>query len=145
VNETYFRWEPVPDVSAPCADIVLHADPGDVTVRLRFSQMRDAAPRDLLVRFGREVAACMSHDEFLHPWQADETAGEVPRLGGAWGRYAHPLLLVHGSRWLASFSDGQLVDYQHLTLTHYRFVSLDNTVDVLATGDATAEWVPPAP
>jgi hypothetical protein len=144
MNETYTRWSPVPDVTAPCADIVLHAEPGDVTARLRFSLVRDAAPRDLLLRFGREVAACASHDEFLHPWQADETAGEVPRLAGDWVGYAYPLLRVHDSRWLASFGEGQLVDYQHVTLTHYRLVSMDNTVDVLTAGEPSAEWVPPA-
>jgi hypothetical protein len=29
-------------------------------------------------------------------------------------------------------------------MRHFRFVSLDKTVDLLTVGDAEAEWVPPA-
>lgn len=142
MTETYSRWEPVAGVAAPCAGIVLHADPADTRVLLRFSQVRDAPGRDLLVRFGRDVLACTSHDEFVHPWQADGATGEVPRLPPPWDRYAFPLLLVDGSHWLASFADSQILDEHRALARHFRFVSLDNTVDVLTIGDAEAEWVP---
>jgi hypothetical protein len=142
VTETYARWDAVPGIGMPCADIVLHADPTDLTVRLRFSGMRDGGGRDLLIRFGHEAIACTSHDEFVHPWHADTAAGDVPRLDGQWSAYAFPLLRVSGSRWLASFGDGQILDEQRAAIRHFRFVSLDNTVDVLTAGDPSAEWIP---
>ena len=140
--ESYTKWEPVAGVVSPCGYIVLHADPLAHTVLLRFSTLRDAPPRDLLLRFGRQVVACMSHDEFVHPWQAHAPISEVPRLDGWWAPYAFPLLKVRQSRWLASFADTQILEQQREELTHYRFVSLDNTVDLLASGAVTAEWVP---
>src|SRR5687768_6032595 len=142
MTETYTRWDAVSGIVMPCADIVLHADPVDLTVRLRFSGVRDGGDRDLLIRFGRDVVACMSHDEFVHPWQAYVPAGDVPRLEGRWSAYAFPLLVVSGSRWLASFGDGQILDEQRAAIRHFRFVSLDNTVDVLTAEPASAEWIP---
>jgi hypothetical protein len=139
--ESYARWQPVPDVTTPCAEIVLYADPGATTVRLRFSLVRDAAPRDLVLGFGRDVVACTSYEEFAHPWQLATGDGAVPRLAEPWAGYAFPLLLVQPSRWLASFSDYQLDDERRSAAAHYRLVSLDNTVDVLTTGRVTAEWV----
>jgi hypothetical protein len=144
VTETYTRFEPIVDIAAPCAAIVLHADPAALTVRLIFSDVRGSTGHDVLVRFGREVVACMSHDEFVHPWQVDLAAAEVPCLGGAWTQYAFPLLLVEGSHWLASFSDSQIAEGERAVARHFRFVSLDNIVDVLTLGDAEAEWVLPA-
>jgi hypothetical protein len=143
--ETYLRWTPVPDVVAPCAYIVLCTDPVDHTVRLCFSAVRDAPPREVVIRFGRDVMACMSHEEFAHPWHMDDSTGEVPRIGGRWGKYTFPLLEVRDSVWLATFSDSQIEDERRAVARHFRFVSLDNTVDVLTNGDATAEWVPAAP
>jgi hypothetical protein len=102
--------------------------------------VRGGGERDLRVRFGRDVVACMSHREFAHPWQAYGDAAEVPRLAGPWAAYAYPLLLVGNSRWLASFGDGQIPDFERALVRHFRFVSLGNTVDVLTTGDASAEW-----
>ena len=142
--EAYSRWQPVPGVATPCSDIELHVADEATVARLRFSRVKGASPRDLLVRFERGVVGCMSHEEFAHPEQADAQAGEVPCLGGPWSAYAFPLLRVHASRWLASFSDGQLLDERRAAASHYRLVSLDNTVDVLTTGAVAAEWVPAA-
>jgi hypothetical protein len=140
--ETYARWEPVAGVTSPCG-ILLEVGPSTVTARLRFSAV-GAAPRDLLLTFAGRVVACMSHEEFAHPWHAEELDAEVPRLDGRWARYAFPLLEVRNSRWLASFSDSQILDPDRPGLTHYRLVSLDNTVDVLAAGGVAAAWVSPA-
>lgn len=144
MTEQYTRWEPAAGVNAPCSDVILHADPADLTVLLRFSAVTDGIERDLLIRFGRDVVACMSHDEFVHPWQAYDDVAPVPRLAGEWAPYAYPLLLVSDSRWLASFSDSQILDDQRAAARHFRFMSFDNTVDVLTVGEAVAEWVTPA-
>ena len=84
MTEIHNRFQPVDGVATPCAAAVLHADPAAVTVRFVFSDVRGSPGRDLLVRFGREVIACMSHDEFVHPWQMDKATGEVPRLDAPW-------------------------------------------------------------
>jgi hypothetical protein len=143
MTEQYARWEPVAGVNAPCFHVVLHDDPADLTVLLRFSAVTGGVDDDLLIRFGRDVVACMSHDEFVHPWQAYDDGAPVPRLGGEWASYAYPLLLVSDSRWLASFSDSQILDDQRAAARHFRFVSFDNTVDVLTVGEAVAEWIAP--
>jgi hypothetical protein len=143
MTEQYTRWEPVAGVEVPCFDVVLHADPVDLTVLLRFSAVTSVLEHDLLIHFGRDVVACMSHDEFVHPWQAYGDVAPVPRLAGKWAPYAYPLLLVSDSRWLASFSDSQILDNERAAARHFRFVSFDNTVDVLTVGDAVAEWVAP--
>ena len=143
MTETYARWEPVAGITSPCLEAILHADPADVTVSLTFSVME--GHRDMRVRFGWDVIACMSHAEFAHPWQAYTDVGEVPRLAEKWARYAYPLLLVSGSHWLASFRENELIDYDYAAIRHFRFYSLGNTVDVLTVGDPSAEWVEPVP
>jgi hypothetical protein len=142
--ESYTRWEPASGIASPCADIVLHGDPRSTTVLCRFSEVRGALPRDLAIRFGTDVVASMSHEEFVHPWQRESRGALVPRLEGEWRRYAFPLLEVHDSEWLASFSDGEILEPDRVGLRHFRLVSLDNTVDILARGTPEAEWVAPA-
>ncbi|WP_018906391.1 hypothetical protein ABL841_18280 [Variovorax paradoxus] len=145
MQETYIRFAPVRDVVAPCAYIVLCTEPGGHTVRLSFSNIRGASARDLLVRFD-SVMACMSHTEFAHPWEATPTA-EIPRLEGRWDGYAFPLLEVKNSQWLASFTDFQTIGLARSMPRHFRFVSLDNVVDLLMYGDGavTAEWIVATP
>lgn len=84
----------------------------------------------------------MSHAEFSHPWEAMSIA-ELPRLEGRWNGYAFPLLEVKDSHWLASFTDSQAIGLARDAVRHFRFVSLDNLVDVLLYGDGvvTAEWI----
>jgi hypothetical protein len=144
VTESLITWEPVAGVASPCASVVLHADTAHFTVRLCFSEMTESSGRDLLVVFGGRVLACMSHEEFTHPWNTGRAEEMWPRLGGAWATYAFPLLKVQRSLWLASFSDSQVLDPERATAHHYRFISLDNIVDVLTTTEPTAEWVAPA-
>lgn len=141
MQETYIPFTPVAGVVAPCAYAVLCTEPGDYTVRLSFSNVIGAPAQDLLVRFD-SVMACMSHAEFSHPWEAMSKA-ELPRLEGRWDGYAFPLLEVKDSDWLASFTDCQTIGLARDVVRHFRFVSLDNVVDVLMYGDGavTAEWI----
>lgn len=141
VQETYIPFTPVADVIAPCAYAVLCTEPGDCTVRLSFSNVRGAPARDLLVRFD-SVMACMSHTKFSHPWEAMSIT-ELPRLEGEWDGYAFPMLEVKDSCWLATFTDYQAIGLAREAVRHFRFLSLDNLVDVLMHGDGvvTAEWV----
>jgi hypothetical protein len=139
--ETYLRFTPAVNLDAPCAFIAMSTGPEEHTVRLGFSAIRDAPPRDLIVRFGSRVMASMSHEEFVHPWQAAPNKAEVPRLDGKWTGFAFPLLEVRNSQWLASFSDSEIFGWRREAARHFRFVSLGDTVDVLTSGDVTAEWV----
>lgn len=140
--ERYDAWAPLDGIASPCASVVLHAA-YDVTVRLLFSEMRNAPPRDLLISFQERVFACTSFEEFVHPWEWEER-GQVPRLGDPWAGYTFPLVRISDSRWLASFSDSQILAPERPSITHYRFLSLDNIVDVLAAGPVLSEWVAPA-
>lgn len=136
------RWDPSGRIETPCAQIDVSWDV-TVTVTLRFSYMTDGPENDLVVSFGSDVLALMSHAEFTHPWAdyGENDARPVPRLGEPWDRYAFPSLTVRESLWLESFSESRLVDFQGARLTHYRFVSLDNTVDVLVREDPDVAWV----
>lgn len=139
--ETYLRFTPVPNLDAACGHITLCIGPEEQIVRLGFSAVRGAPPRDLVVRFDSGVMASMSHEEFVHPWQEAANIGEVPRLAGTWAGYSFPLLEVRNSQWLRSFSDGQIFGWQREAARHFRFVSLGQIVDVLTAGDVGAEWV----
>lgn len=139
--ESYSQWETVPAVVAPFGDIILHTDRAAFTVLLRSSGLGQGPSRDLLVQCGENVIACMSHDEFAHPWNGSDEIRQVPKLEGEWARFAYPLLKVKDSEWLATFSSSQILDDQRSATTHLRFVSLDNTVDLLFVGKASAEWV----
>jgi hypothetical protein len=108
--ESYSRWELVRGIDLPCADILVEIGVARTAIRLRSSVMSDGPPRDLLLDFGPRILACMSHEEFVHSWNGTRSTEAVPTLGGRWERYAFPLLQVHNSEWLASFSDSQVLD-----------------------------------
>ena len=125
--ESYSRWELVQGIDLPCADILMEIGVARTEIRLRFSVMSDGPPRDLLLDFGPRILACMSHEEFVHPWNDSRSTEAVPTLGGRWERYAFPLLQVHNSEWLASFSDSQVLDPERAASLRQGFKSrLDN-------------------
>ena len=138
--ESYSCWELIDGIDRPFLAAEIETSAG---VRIQLAGY--SGGRDLMLDFGPHVFAFMSHDEFLHPWNDDSHHGSVPKLGEAWARYAFPLLRVHDSRWVASFGDSQLLWGDRETVTHYRIVSLDHTVDVLTSGMVSAAWgQPPA-
>lgn len=141
MQETYSRFSSVDSVDGPCAFIVLCNKPGAHSIRLCFSNIVGAASRDLVIRFD-SVIACMSHTKYAHPWETYPIT-EIPQLGGDWGNAAYPLLEVKDSLWLDAFSATQSVGLDRDTVRHFRFVSLDNIVDVLVYGQCvlTTEWV----
>ena len=73
--------------------------------------------------------------------------GRDSPVEGRWDSYAFPLLEVRDSQWLASFTDVQTIGLARKITRHFRFVSLDNVVDLLMYGDGavTAEWVVATP
>ncbi len=135
-TERYEKWEPVEGVIAPAARAVIKADQG-LVVTLMFSEIVDGLNSDLRVEIGR-VPAYTVHGEFVHPLNICE-AVSAPTLVGKWEDYAYPLLMVKNSQWLASFADSQLISYPNSV--HYRFVTLDQIVDVLSNSQPEVSWV----
>jgi hypothetical protein len=76
----------------------------------------------------------MVHEEFVHPHLRKK--GTYPRNPDTNALYA--CLLVSGTQWLASFTETELLMYKDCK--HYRFLTDVPIVDVLSTGDVSAEW-----
>ena len=138
--ETFTRWEPVRGIDRPCSEVLIQMSPAATLARLRFAEQDD-----LVLDLGLRVPAFMSHEEFVHPWAGEDADVPLPKLSDRWARYSYPLLEVHQSRWLASFTDSQIMDWERAAAKHYRLISLDNTVDLLVIGPVVASWVPSLP
>lgn len=136
--EYYEKWEPVEEICTPVARASLREDSEGLQVRLIFSEIVGASDDDLLINFGK-VPAFTVHEEFVHPWNEEDEEQSVPRLNGEWEQYASPCLIVRNSNWLRTFSDSQL--YEFPNCIHYRFLTLDRTVDVLSNNEPQAAWV----
>jgi hypothetical protein len=87
---------------------------------------------------GAQVVAFASWQEFAHPWNNKTVIATLHRLRGAWPNYGFPLLEVNESDLLATFDEGQRATYPKAR--HFRIVTLDHTVDVVATAEARADW-----
>jgi hypothetical protein len=131
--EQYSKWEPVEGVATPVARALIDEDEDGLTVILMFSEIIEGVHSDLRIKFGR-VPAYTIHEEFVHPWGGSEP----PKLVGIWESYSYPLLLVQGSEWANSLGD-RLVGYP--TPVHYRFLTLDQIVDVLCNKLPEVTWV----
>jgi hypothetical protein len=129
------RWEPVEGIVTPAARAVIEEDENGLAVTLMFSEIVNGLDSDLRIRLGR-VPAYTVYEEFVHPWNISQT--ELPKLAGEWESYAFPLLLIHDSAWLDSLT-GQLISYPDSV--HYRFVTLDQVVDVLCTNPPEVTWI----
>lgn len=79
-----------------------------------------------------------SWQEFAHPWNSDVVTANLPKLPvGQWASYTFPMLEVIDSNLIAGFGDGQRATYPDVR--HFRIVTLDHTIDVLATAEPAAE------
>ena len=142
--EGYAVWDPTCRINAPCGSAeVTEPGGGSLIVRLAFSEVVDGIAEDLLITFTSHVAL-MSHEEFAHPW-CDDGELALPTIGGKWGRATHPTLRVNPSAWIESFSGDRLAHVDRRDVQHYRFVTLDRTVDVLATETPALKWTAARP
>jgi hypothetical protein len=112
-----------------------------LTLRLEFSKVVGGGARDLLVQLAwGYVVGFTSWQEFAHPWNNDVVIANLPKLlVGQWASHTFPMLEVLNSNLIAGFGDGQRARYQRAR--HFRIVTLDHTVDLLATGEPSAEWI----
>ena len=109
-------------------------------MRLEFSKVVGGGEGDLLLRFPwGYVVGFASWQEFAHPWNNEPVLETLPKLVGQWGNHTFPMLEVRNSNLIVGFGDGQRAAYPEVR--HFRIVTLDHTVDILATGEPTAEWV----
>jgi hypothetical protein len=122
----------------PCASVVVHEDRGELELRAIFSEIVRGHGQDLCLRFGRVVAVA-SFEEIAHPWDDDDV--DVPRLSGDWRHYTYPILRVENSEWMALVRDALPAEPE--VLAHFRVVTLDKTVDVLAERRPAHAWLTP--
>lgn len=128
------QWHPVKGIVTPAASASIEQDDEGLVVTLLFSNIIDGLETDLRIAFGR-VRAYTVYGEFVHPWNRFQK--EFPKLPGKWGKYTFPLLLIHDSEWLSWLSDLLIPPLP----IHYRFVTLDQIVDVLCTKPPEVSWV----
>jgi hypothetical protein len=138
--ETFKRWEPVQGIEWPCAGVEISNATDRLTMRIEFSKVVGGGDRDLLLRIPwGYVVGFASWQEFAHPWNNEPVLEKLPKLVGLWANHAFPMLEVFNSNLIAGFGDGQRAAYQEVR--HFRIVTLDHTVDILATAEPSAEWV----
>ena len=137
------RWEPaiaIPD--SPCADFVLKSyEDGVLKLTLRYSWVNENN-FDLVLTFS-EVRA------FRTFWDGDGDDRIIdlnpPRCSGRHSGFIWPLLEIEQSRWLSSgnFATSIFIaeGTRQLPWHHYRLITLERSVDVLARGAIAGEWV----
>lgn len=136
--ERYEKWKPVEGITAPVSYTLIRDDKEGLSVTLVFSGMVNGLSADLRIHFGK-VAAYTVHEEFVHPWNA-YVAEPLPKFDeGRWKGWSFPLLIVKNSVWLGSFAEHQLIHFQGSI--HCRFVTSDETVDVLCNNPTEAVWI----
>ncbi|OVE80789.1 hypothetical protein BVY04_04975 [bacterium M21] len=138
--ETYEKWEVVDNVKAPIAWLELREDQLGLRVFSKCTEIENGNGVDFSVSFDT-VAAYTVHKNAMHPALTQET-GDCPMLEGEeWEEHAFPCLKVSDSAWTGAFSAEQLKDLTGLT--HYRVISLEQTLDVLTTATPTGNWIQP--
>jgi len=143
VGERFNKWEPVAGIEWPCAGVRISNSGRELVLTLEFSAVVAGGALDLQLRapWGCVVGFASWH-EFAHPWNNEVNIASLPSLGNAWPNHTFPLLEVTNSHLLASLGDGQRASYP--STRHFRIVTMDHTVDVLATEPPEATWLAPA-
>ena len=134
-RQSFERWLPIADVPACFGDYSLHDDFDGLRIILHPAGGSD---RDLVLTFGRAVLGYRVFNEFAHPRLHQESSPE-PSPDWPWGTY--PLLAVHHSEWLATFSAAQLAPGFE-QVRHYFIYTLSNSLDILTHAQPEAHWQP---
>jgi hypothetical protein len=131
-------WEPIPGIATPCADISFQYDaPNCLHVLMRFSNVANGPTEDLALEFGGPI---------LLRWE-DETISRddlglapLPKCQEApWSGRTFPLLHVLESPWLASLDGYPSAEGRQ----HFKLVSMNDIIDVIARSHVNAKWVAP--
>lgn len=131
------EWNPISGIDLLCADIGFSfgphgpRPPWHLEVRMYFSLVRDNPCRDLLLAFDDAAAFRWEEELFGGTWLPND----LPRRQG----YAFPLLTIEHSPWIAALADRHPLATEGRT--HYAFVSLNGTAEIIAGTPVRAEWV----
>jgi hypothetical protein len=140
------RWEPAVGIpESPCADFMLESyETGIAKLMLRYSWVKGNS-FDLLLTFSETRAIRTYWDGDGH---GDTLDLNHPRCSGAHSGYIWPLLEIEQSRWLncGDFATSIAIAEatKQLPWRHYRILTLERSLDVLARGAIVGEWVAPA-
>ena len=128
------KWSPITGIDSICADVgLMFKPPWRLVVRMYFSLVRGHPPKDLLLEF--ENVASFRHEREL--FYGSCLPDELPRFDGK--QVAFPLLIVEDSPWAKRLADRHP---QGEGCIHYAFISLGDTVEVLAPPPVRVDWVP---
>jgi hypothetical protein len=136
------KWNPVEGIGSYCADIGFSfapfgpRPPWRLEIRMYFSLVRDNPPRDLLLAFDDAIAFRWEEEYFGGTWLPDD----LPQVRGPGTPFTFPLLIVEDSAWIEKLASR----YPLATgdRAHYAFVSLNDTVEIIAGPPVRAEWIP---
>ncbi|MGH8446238.1 MAG: hypothetical protein ACREVL_13280 [Solimonas sp.] len=138
VTERCLKWQPVLGIVGPCAEISFaRPEPYRVSVTMHFSAEQSGQPQDLLLEF-REVTGLRWEREFPGFEHYPEN---MPKCDKPWEGWSFPLLTVEGSAWLEQHR-GVHEAASDLRLAHFVLLSSDDLLQVIATRDVSAHWVP---
>ncbi|GAB3033879.1 hypothetical protein GCM10027285_15700 [Oleiagrimonas citrea] len=134
--QTYEPWWPLAEqVEKRFLSAELVVDFPDAVVRLDQGYREGVAIGPSVVIEFPNVAATALHEEYVHPWNAND---DEP----VWPKQAH-VAIVQDSVWLQSFSLSQLAMYE--APVHYRIVTEFPIIDIICTGAPLARYQPAPP
>jgi hypothetical protein len=136
------RWEPVPNIpETPCADFTFESyETGRLRLLLRYSWIR-GNQSDLVLDFaGVRAIGTFWDGDGDHPKYES-----APRCSGVHGAYLWPLLEIGGSHWLGSGNFAASIAIAEVCgeepWRHYRILTLERSLDLLARGPISGRWV----
>jgi hypothetical protein len=136
------RWEPVGGIpQTPCADFTFEScEDGRLNLTLRYSWVR-GNDADLVLEFA-EVRALRTF------WDGDGDQprfDDPPRCLGNDNQYVWPLLIIEPSAWLRNGSFAVSIhiadSMNEQPWRHYRVLTLERSIDVLARGPVVGRWL----
>jgi len=143
-RQTLIRWQPLLDLpETPCADFRLESsEDRKLVLIVRYSWITGTANRDVRLRFS-DVLAFRTH------WDGDAPSVgrfvHAPRCNADPG-FIWPLLIVQNSEWLSSGDFAvscAITESTHKEpWSQYSVISLERSVDILARGVISADWIP---
>jgi hypothetical protein len=143
LQQKALRWCPTSDIpETPCYDFSLESSgTSQLRLTLQYSKIRGNPDRDLVLIFS-DVCA------FRCYWDGDGVDLGTPRplcASPAFRGYPWPLLTIENSRWIASadFATSRYVAeaFAEEAWQHFRVLTLERHLDVLARGAVAAEWI----
>ena len=136
-NERCVKWEPVPDINYPCADISFGFDQtSTLWVIMHFSRVKSLLPRDLKLQFKKPLA---------FRWE-DESCSTLilPKLApkcleSKWMQWNFPLLHIENSSWLKQYKNNQpVLSQEHV---HLVLIAMNDCVELIALPHVEANWI----